>query len=378
MKRRAAFTVLLVAAGLIDVARSGHEFPVYPSYYPHEIRIETMAPDRAAALLLAGKIQAYIGPEPRFSNASPDSIRAIESLGSIVIVRVNPESSRAQDHAAACVLARTVIREIARQHGQFKFHPYPVTPYDGDYLYHADLADAARVRFVGTSADAGAPVAQRPRVRASSALAKSLVRADWNTRGSAWDVDIDEVSAAERTAASTMVTNGWVAPPWARFGWSRAARLLAPSVDDPREQVRVRADLERLESGAFAGTVERIKLERDLVSELAGSCRAVVAGYTVKREYFNADYSAGLENIAFDSVTGFNSPMFVRTVKLKDFPWNGWLSLGIDSRPAAAWNPIAGFSDPFGRQMWNAIGDPALLPSPNDAGWVLNRISDVR
>jgi hypothetical protein len=378
MKRRTAFAVLLVAAGLIDVARSGHEFPVYPSYYPHEIRIETMAPDRAAGLLLEGKIQAYIGPEPRFSHASPDSIRAVESLGSLVIVRVNPESSRAQDPAAACVLARTVIREIAGRHGEFRFHPYPVTPYDGDYLYHADLADAARMRFVGTSAGAGATVAQRPRVRASTGLAKSLVRADWNMQGSTWDVDIDEVSAADLAAASTMVTNGWVAPPWARSGWSRAARLLASSVDDPRQQVRVRTDLDRLESGAFAGTVERIKLERDLVSELASSCRAVVAGYTVKREYMSADYSAGIENIAFDSVAGFNSPMFVRTVKLKDFPWNGWLSLGMDSRPAAAWNPIAGFSDPFGRQMWNAIGDPALLPSPNDAGWVLNRISDVR
>jgi hypothetical protein len=378
MKRRAAFAVLLVAAGLIDVARSGHEFPVYPSYYPHEIRIETMAPDRAAGLLLAGKIQAYIGPEPRFSNASPDSIRAVESLGSIVIVRVNPESSRAQDDAAACALVRTVIREIARRRGQFRFHPYPVTPYDGDYLYHADLADAARMRFVETSAGAGAPVAQRPRVRASSALAKSLIPTDWNTQGSAWDLDIDEVSAADLAAAATMVTNGWIAPAWARSGWSRAARLLASSVDDPRQQVRVRADLDRLESGAFAGTVERINLERDLVAELAGGCRAVVAGYTVKREYISADYSAGIENIAFDSVAGFNSPMFVRTVKLKDFPWNGWLSLGMDSRPAAAWNPIAGFSDPFGRQMWNAIGDPALLPSPNDAGWVLNRISDVR
>ncbi len=364
MKRRAAFTVLLVAAGLIDVARSGHEFPVYPSYYPHEIRIETMAPDRAVGLLLEGKIQAYIGPEPRFSSASPDSILAVESLGSLVIVRVNPESSRAPDHAAACVLARTVIREIARRHGQFRFHPYPVTPYDGDYLYHTDLADAARIRFVGTAAGAGATTARGPRVRTSSELAKSLVPADWNTQGSAWDVDIDEVSAADLAAASTMVTNGW--------------RLLAPSVDDPRQQVRVSADLDRLESGAFAGTIERIKLERELVSELASGCRAVVAGYTVKREYISADYSAGIENIAFDSIAGINSPMFVRTVKLKDFPWNGWLSLGMDSGPAAAWNPIAGFSDPFGRQMWNAIGDPALLPSPNDAGWLLNRISDVR
>jgi len=378
MKRRAASAVLLVAAGLIEVARSGHEFPVYPSYYPHEIRIETLAPDQAAGLLLQGKIQAYLGPEPRFSNAAPDSIRAVEFLGSIVIVRVNPESSRAPDHAAACVLARTVLREIARRQGQFRFHPYPVTPYDGDYLYHADLADAARIRFVGTSASAGATLRQGPRVRASSELAKSLVRAEWHVRDSTWDVGIDEVSAADLAAAATMMTNGWVAPPWARSGWSRAARLLAQSVDDPRKQVGVRADLERLESGVFAGTVERIKLERDLVSELASSCRAVVAGYTVKREYISADYSAGIENIAFDSVAGFNSPMFVRTVKLKDFPWNGWLLLGIDSRPAAAWNPIAGFSDPFGRQMWNAIADPALLPSPNGAGWVLNRISDVR
>jgi hypothetical protein len=104
----------------------------------------------------------------------------------------------------------------------------------------------------------------------------------------------------------------------------------------------------------------------------------VVAGYTVKREYISTEYSVGIENIGFDSLAGLNSALFIRTVKLKDFPWNGWLSLGIDTRPAAAWNPIAGFSDPFGRLMWHAIGDPALLPSPNGADWVLNRISDVR
>src|SRR5579864_172487 len=112
----ASFAVLLVAVGMTDDARGGHEFPVYPSYYPHEIRIETMDPDRAAALLLEGKIQAYIGPEPRFTTTPPDSIRAIESLGSLVIVRVNPESTLARDHDATCVLARTVVSEIAARH----------------------------------------------------------------------------------------------------------------------------------------------------------------------------------------------------------------------------------------------------------------------
>ena len=373
----ASFAVLLIAAGMTDDARSGHEFPVYPSYYPHEIRIETMDPDRAAALLLEGKIQAYIGPEPNFTTAAPESIRAIESLGSLVIVRVNPESPLARDHDAACVLARTVVREIAARHDQLRFHPYPITPYDGDYLYHADLADAARARFIGKSAAAGAAVARRPRARASGALAKSLLPAGWYTQAPTWDVEIDEVSAAELAASATKESNGWISPRWARSGWARTALLLAPA-EDARQQVRVQADLDRLESGAYRGTVERINLERELVSTLASSCRSIVAGYTVKREYISAEYSAGIENIAFDSITGLNSPIFVRTVKLKDFPWNGWLSLGIDTRPAAAWNPIAGFSDPFGRLMWNAIGDPALLPSPNGAGWMLNRISDVR
>src|ERR1700693_1813168 len=241
---------------MIEVARSGHEFPVYPSYYPHEIRIETMAPDRAAGLLLEGKIQAYVGPEPRFTGALPDSIRAIESLGSVV--RVNPESSLAKDRTGACTLARTVVREIAGRHGQLRFHPYPITPYDGDYLYHADLANAASTRLVGKSTDAGAPVARRVRVRASTGLAKTLVPADWHARGSTWDVAIDEVSAADLVASSTMATNGWVAPPWVRSGWFRTALLLAPSVDDPGQQIRVRADLDRLESGVYADAVERI------------------------------------------------------------------------------------------------------------------------
>jgi hypothetical protein len=108
-----------------------------------------------------------------------------------------------------------------------------------------------------------------------------------------------------------------------------------------------------------------------------GGCRKTVAGYTVKREYFNSEFSAGIENIAYDAHEGFNSPMFIRTAKLKDFPWNGWLALGVDGRAKAAWNPIAGFTDPFGRLMWFALGDPAVVPSPYDENWVFNRISDV-
>ena len=34
--------------------------------------------------------------------------------------------------------------------------------------------------------------------------------------------------------------------------------------------------------------------------------------------------------------------------------------------------------DDFGRLLWSAVGDPALLPDPYGSGWMLNRVSDVR
>ena len=102
-----------------------------------------------------------------------------------------------------------------------------------------------------------------------------------------------------------------------------------------------------------------------------------MAGYRVKREFINAEFSTGIENIAFDALDGLNSAIFIRTAKLKDFPWNGWLSLGISGAPTSAWNPIAGFTDPFGRLMWAALGDPAAVPSPYESTFMLNRVSEI-
>ena len=65
----------------------------------------------------------------------------------------------------------------------------------------------------------------------------------------------------------------------------------------------------------------------------------MVAGYTVKREYVNVEFSAGIENIGYDAIEGLPRPIFIRTVKLKDFPWNGWLALGIGSQPARRLEP---------------------------------------
>jgi hypothetical protein len=370
--------VLLTVAIIVTVAKGGHELPVYPSYYPHEIEIKTAAPDQAASLLLQGTIQAYVGSAPRFAEQPPDWMHSVESLGAMVSVRVNPSSSLANDERAVCAVARTILRDMAGGGGGFVFHPYPVTPFHGDYLDHVDRADAAKARVLEDTAEPATSFSRSLRVTAEGPLAKSLVRPEWTAPGSDWDAAIEETDAAQLVASSLVAVNGWLGPPWVRTGWFQAELLLADAAAQSADAGRARNDLERLQAGHYADAIERINLERELVSALTSGCRKVIAGYTVKREYLNAEFSAGIENVAYDSVAGLHSPMFIRTVKLKNFPWNGWLSLGINARPSAAWNPIAGFTDPFGRLVWFALADPAVLPAPNDSRWTINRIADVQ
>ena len=371
MKTRGAFFVLVMAAALATVARSGHEQPVYPSYYPHEIEISALDSAQAAVLLATGKLHAFVGQPPSFAGSPPDSVRALDSLGSFLVVRTNPAQ---QSEEAACAAVRAFTADLAGRAGELVFHPYPVTPMHGDYLQHVDLAEAAKARLLAAKSELAT---RELKVRASGAIARNLVRPASLVQGAEWDVEIVEVSAAELVLSGTLAINGWLGPSWLKEGWFHALLLLGDSPGAPEVRERVEAAAKRLQAHDFQSLAERINLERELVTTLTSSCRALVVGYTMKREYFNAEFSAGIENIAFDSMSGMNSAIFLRTVKLKDFPWNGELALALAPPPAAAWNPIAGFTDPFGRLMWSAIGDPALLPSPYDAAWMLNRVSEV-
>jgi hypothetical protein len=347
MNRRIAAATLAAGSFAGTMAWAGHELPIYPSFYPHEIDIRMVAPERALDLIERSEIQAYLGAAT-VPAALPASVGAVESLGSYIVVTVNPGSP-----GDPCSLTAAAIDELTKHGGDFVFHPYPVTSFHGDYLYHADLAAAAKELW--TSRMSITPPGHSDQR----------------------DVAVTTIDAGVLEAQAMALVNGWVGPPWLRQGWFQAVLVLGDAAIDPGAKTRAAADVERLTTGDYENAAERINLERDLVGLLTSGCHKTVAGYTVKHYYYNDDYSAGIENIAYDAVTGFASPMFLRTAKLKDFPWNGWLGLGTDGHPTAAWNPVAGFTDDFGRLMWSALGDPAVLPAPNDSGWSLNRVADV-
>jgi hypothetical protein len=366
----AGITAVSVAVA-VTIVRAGHELPIYPSFYPHEIEIRALPANEAAGALQQASIHAYLGSGVRFPRQLPETIGSVGSLGSFTVVRVNPRSAKLSEGHSRCDLAASLIRELAALAPDFILHPYPVTPFHGDYLYHVDLAEAAKERFAALAAD---PI-RNLKIEARGSFARA--RPDWSRDDPDRDGEVLEVDAAALVLSTELATNGLIAPPWLKTGWFQASRLLGDAVIEAAQKERADHDAERLQQSDFGGLAERINLERDLVRSLTAQCDTVVAGYTVKREFFNAEYSAGVENIGFDSIEGLNSAMFIRTVKLKDFPWNGWLALALEDSPKAAWNPIAGMDDRFGRLLRFSIGDPALLAAPYDSGWMLNRIADL-
>ncbi len=351
--------VALAVLGLcVTTAGAGHELTFYPSYYPQEISVRFVEPATAATLLRQKKIHAYAGGDPLGGGAVPAHVGWAESLRGFVVLAFPRPAGAFAEAEARCAAGAAVARALGRR-APFVVHPYPVTPYHDDYVAHADLAQKARERGVGTV----------PRVRAAGALGQALAAAGVARAGAGADAVLEEIELAALLAGAETRLNGWSGPPWLKRGWFHAWLLQSgtgsrKAADEP---------FRRLTEGGWSTAAERIGLERRLVGQLSAGCERVVLGYALRREPLNHDYSEGIENVAADAQAGLASPIFVRTVKLKDFPWNGWLTVAVPGRPRAAWNPVAGFGDAAGRLVWAAVGDPGLLLDPDSGGFVPNR-----
>jgi hypothetical protein len=356
-------------------AYPGHELPYYPSYYPQEIRIETVEPGSAATLLQKSAIHAYIGPDPFADGKIPANIGAATSLGSYLVLTFNPGSRALQEPERRCTVASQILGALEGPQEMYRPHPYPVTPYHMDFLYHIDALESAKRAHRARAANASVSSGPTASFRARGPLGTALLPSSWRATNDAWDAVLEEIDIGTLVAQDITSTNGWQGPLWLKEGWYQAHRLLAPHLTDGTSKSMVEAIYQRLTSGHYQGQEERLNLERKLVSILMQGCERVVVGYTLKHEYYSADFSAGIENIAYDAHAGFNSPIFIRTVKLKDFPWNGWLKVGMQTKPMAAWNPIGGFIDEAGRLIWFALGDPALLLAPHNSTWMANRFT---
>jgi len=324
----------------VGAAHAGHEINYYPSFYPQEIRIEPLDPASAGQEFLnkTAPLNLYVGASPRFDGGVPSFLKSAESLAAFIVA-----SPRGQSRDGRCQVLANAAGSVAKEPGTVA-HAYPITPYHADYLGHVD------------------------RVPKPAALTGSVPPVD---------VAIEEVSVGDLMRKAGVGAGIWLAPPSTKEGWFQAYHLLRSAVDGGDRGERADGFYERLLLGRFKDQAERLDLERALVAVLNEGCERGVIAYRLRREMFSDDFSNGIENIAIDSQWGFNVPIVVRTAKLKDFPWNGWLRVGMASQAKAAWNPVAGFTDAIGRLVWATVGDDAYLPLTYNSRWVQNRAEVV-
>jgi hypothetical protein len=351
----------------VAAADAGHEITFYPSFYPQEITVRFIDPARGAALLRQKKIHAYSGGDVFADAAAPEHVSWAESLGGLVVLAFKPTSAGFADAEARCAGAAALIRGLGAS-PPFVVHPYPVTPYHEDYVLHYDRVQRARDRAPGRA----------PRVRALAGPLRTALAAAGLAAGDDADAVLHVVSPAFLLADAETRMLGWTGPPWRKEGWYHAWLVQASSSPVfPRAAHPLPEELfRRRTEGAFKTVAERVDLERRLVAEAGAGCERIVLGYMLRRNPFNDDYAEGIQNVAVDSHAGLASEIFVRTAKLKDFPWNGWLSLAVPDRLHAlegAWNPVAGFTGAAGRLIWAAVGDPALIEDPDSARFIANR-----
>jgi hypothetical protein len=378
MYKALASLFCIVSWIVLTPAEAGHELPYYPSFYPHEIRVEVVPPEVAATRLQQGTLQAYIGATPHFSEPPPAHVSPVVSLGTYLVVTFDGAAAQQWQQEQRCAVAQDMVSVLAEDATTYVFHPYPVTPYHGDYLYHFDRVEALKAQYLQRPAGHREASPHPLAVRGHGALAVQLVRPQWQHMEQPWDATVEEIDVESLLSSHTTSLNGWLGPAWLKAGWFHAYLLLAETVRDPQVKTAVEAIYERLVHGSYAGLEARLNAEREIVVLLQQGCDRVVVGYTLRQEYVNTEFSAGIENLAYDSHTGLNSSLFVRTVKLNDLPWNGWLRLGVHTPPAAAWNPIAGLTDTTGRLLWHIVGDVAFFPAPYSGDWVMNRIADYQ
>jgi hypothetical protein len=368
MPRAGAGVLLAVVLGSAVAADAGHEIPYYPSFYPQQITVRALGPASAAAELARGALHAWVGDDPFQGRPAPAHVAYVESLAGFVVLTFTPGAPAAADAAARCAAAAALARALPEVSG-FVPHPYPITPYHEAYVAHADRIAERREAAVAGPVPA-------VRIRATGRPVRWLEAAGRPPVVGEADAVLEEVPLERLLGAERTDFAGRPGPPWVKDGVEQAYRLLADAVDghDARREVEA---LHRELQAPGLGAATRLERGRRLVGLLTAGCRRAVVGYTTRREPVNTEYSSGVENVAWDSQEGLGSAVFVRTVKLKDFPWNGLLEVGVPAAPAAAWNPVAGFTDPAGRLLWAALADPALIPAPRADGWLDNRVRVV-
>jgi len=411
--------ILIFLMLIPNVALAGHENPLQFSFYPHEVRFFKVKPDTDIVKMITETtdtptvkgMHIYLGginheDAQKLKNKGP--IKLLNAIDRIYTIYVNTKQDETNPFSLEdfrkAFLRNIVDRfELASNIPSSEPLFIPITEYHSEYRYLVDLDKMFReewryderlvnsvlgdyLRISGAKIVNGKiksrngdditirialPSGDETARRIANYVVEKLEKMGFNTTLLSYSGGQDEYHIAIRryeyqdlTLNSLKNVNG-IYIGLERYKGIYLASYIYGSV------VR---EYSRLFYGDALDEITYAKLLREFILKGVEDSAEQPVIMTYEYYLYNDDYDQGIENMARSPLTGPFSDVFYRTVKLKLFPWNGWLLVGLDEDRETAYNPVLGFNDKWGRNLWMMLSDPAVLLQPYNNSIEPNRV----
>ena len=134
-----------------------------------------------------------------------------------------------------------------------------------DYLQHFDLAESVKNTLSSRTPTARSGLDVKIRAKGTARRKDGLLDVTSGAEGMRTRrLKRLVLRISSRPTGSS--SNGWLGPPWLKEGWFQSYLLLAGTVADAETKRTVESIYLRLVTGGYDSTVERLNLERRLVS----------------------------------------------------------------------------------------------------------------
>lgn len=309
----------------------------------------------------------------------------------------NPFSMREVRHALNYLVdRRLVVNELMGGHGHPSASYYG--PADPEFLsivdvlegfgfaYNPALAEAVIARSMeaaGASREGGAwavgsePVTVRVFIRSDDPARRSigeLLSSELEGMGFAVERQFGDLNKAlvvvygsdPADLGWSLYTEGWARSAFVRYDSVGLGQMYAPwfsnmpGFNDPAywnySNDTLDSLTQRIYAGEFASEAEREGLVREAVAAgISESVRVFIASNT--DWYVAAEGISGIVNDFGAGVPGRFTPINARGP-------GGDLAIGVKQIYQAAWNPVMGLTDTYGRDVWEIVSDPGTHRHP--------------
>lgn len=383
MKKYAAFFIaftLVFPQFYANIGLAGHENVQYQSYYPHEIRfLQVDNLDSALKLMrnttTSGRVQGlhlYMEMSKKEEVSGITSVKFLEQITKIYYLKFSEFNQHLKNKTLRTALSYGCINrvELAKE---MKTNPLfiPLLPQHRETSYVKDFEEMLKTVNCGNVSHklGNLKVGFTP---AEEAVAEKIVGQIKHNAGSninvekvrdsdAWDILVAGVDVPGYVFSKLKYINGVFYGTDSFDGITFIRDLFLAGKNITEQRIKNEADL-------FLYT-------RLLVSDWYENSFTHPLMYDLQYYVYNDDYDEGLHNMAWSPLVGFLEPSaFFRTVKIKLFPWNGWLLVGSPSVDKCRFNPFLVPGDATCYGLWSVLSDPAFVLNPYNLTFEPNRV----